>query len=211
MNTDILLVYSLVAFFYVISPGPAIFLALSNGILHDMKMVMTSSFANILGLFILSAVSISGLGVILVTSSTLFMIVKIVGAMYLIYLGIKQFKSASSLKLNKEEVKIHNKSLKKGFYESFFLAVTNPKPIIFFIALFPQFLDLNNSLMPQFFIMTGIFMFFSFSSLCVYGLIAKSTKEWFKKQNTMIWFHRVTGGLFIGLGLSLFKLRSVQN
>lgn len=211
MNMDILIVYSLVAFFYIISPGPAIFLALSNGILYDMRMVMTSSFANILGLFILSSISISGLGVILLTSSTLFMLVKIVGAIYLIYLGIKQFKTASSLKLDNKEEKIYDKSLKKGFYESFFLAVTNPKPIIFFIALFPQFLDLKNSIIPQFFIMTGIFMFFSFVSLCVYGLIAKSTKQWFKKQNTMIWFHRITGGLFIGLGFSLFKLRSIQN
>ncbi|WP_072680324.1 LysE family translocator [Arcobacter sp. LA11] len=211
MNTDIILVYSLVAFFYIISPGPAIFLALTNGILYDMKMVMTSSFGNILGLFILSAISISGLGVILVTSSTLFMIVKVVGAVYLIYLGIKQFRSASSLKLNKKEKKKYQKSLKKGFFESFFLAVTNPKPIIFFIALFPQFLSLENDLIPQFFIMTGIFMFFSFISLCIYGFIAKSTKEWFKKENTMIWFHRVTGGLFIGLGFSLFKLKNIQN
>lgn len=211
MDLHILFLYSVVAFFYVISPGPAVFLAITNGLVHDMRTVTTSSFANILGLFILSSISISGLGIILLTSATLFMIVKIVGAGYLIYLGIKQFKSASSLKLKKDEnIKIE-KSLKKTFLESFFLAVTNPKPIIFFIALFPQFLNLKSNITPQFFIMTGIFMFFSFFSLCIYGFVARSARGLFKKQNFMTWFHRITGGIFVGLGFSLLQIKNTQN
>jgi threonine/homoserine/homoserine lactone efflux protein len=210
MDLHILFLYSVVAFFYVISPGPAVFLAITNGLVHDMRTVAISSFANILGLFILSSVSISGLGIILLTSATLFMIVKIVGAAYLIYLGIKQFRR-SSFKLKKDEnIKI-DKNLKKTFLESFFLAVTNPKPIIFFIALFPQFLNLKSDITPQFFIMTGIFMFFSFFSLCIYGFIAKSARGLFKNQNFMTWFHRVTGGIFVGLGFSLLQIRNTQN
>ena len=212
MNTEILIVYTFVSFFYIISPGPAIFLALTNGLVHNMKVVAVSSFANILGLFLLSAISISGLGAILTTSATLFMIVKLIGAVYLIYLGIKQFRSASSFKIeNEKKNNIKEKNLRTAFYESFFLAVTNPKPIIFFIALFPQFLNLKSAIIPQFFVMTGIFMFFSFSSLFVYGFIAKSAKGWLKNENTMMWFHRVTGGVFIGLGLSLTQLKNAQN
>jgi len=210
MNHDILILYAFVSFFYIISPGPAIFLALTNGLVHNMKIVAVSSFANILGLFLLSAISISGLGVILTTSATLFMIVKIIGAVYLIYLGIKQFRNASSFKLE-NETSIKEKSYKTAFYESFFLAVTNPKPIIFFIALFPQFLNLKSSIVPQFFIMTGIFMLFSFISLFIYGFIARAAKGWLKNKNTMIWFHRITGGMFIGLGLTLTQLRNTQN
>ncbi len=210
MNHDILILYAFVSFFYIISPGPAVFLALTNGLVHNMKIVAVSSFANILGLFLLSAISISGLGVILTTSATLFMIVKIIGAVYLIYLGIKQFRNASSFKLE-NETSIKEKSYKTAFYESFFLAVTNPKPIIFFIALFPQFLNLKSSIVPQFFIMTGIFMFFSFISLFIYGFIARAAKGWLKNKNTMIWFHRITGGMFIGLGLTLTQLRNTQN
>lgn len=210
MNQEILILYAFVSFFYIISPGPAVFLALTNGLVHNMKIVAVSSFANILGLFLLSAISISGLGVILTTSATLFMIVKIIGAVYLIYLGIKQFRNASSFKLE-NETSIIEKSYKTAFYESFFLAVTNPKPIIFFIALFPQFLNLKSSIVPQFFIMTGIFMLFSFISLFIYGFIARAAKGWLKNKNTMIWFHRITGGMFIGLGLTLTQLRNTQN
>ncbi|WP_421716416.1 LysE family translocator [Arcobacter arenosus] len=211
MDLHILFLYSVVAFFYVISPGPAVFLAITNGLVHDMRTVATSSFANILGLFILSSISISGLGIILLTSATLFMIVKIVGAGYLIYLGIKQFRSASSLKLKNDENRKIEKSLKKTFLESFFLAVTNPKPIIFFIALFPQFLNLKSDITSQFFVMTGIFMFFSFFILCIYGFVAKSARGLFKNQNFMSWFHKITGGIFIGLGFSLLQIRNTQN
>lgn len=210
MNLETLIVYSFVSFFYIISPGPAVFLALTNGLVHGMKIVTVSSFANILGLFILSTISISGLGAILTTSSTLFMIVKIIGAVYLIYLGIKQFRSASSFNLENED-NIKDKSISTAFYESFFLSVTNPKPIIFFIALFPQFLNLESSIIPQFFIMTGIFMLFSFLILFGYGFIAKSAKRWLKNKSNMIWFHRITGGMFIGLGLSLTQLKNAQN
>jgi len=212
MNLEVLLVYSFVSFFYIISPGPAVFLALTNGMTKNMKVVSISSFGNIVGLFLLSAVSISGLGAILLASSGLFMIVKITGACYLIYLGIKQFKTAKISKIsNLNQQKIENKKDRVYFMESFILAATNPKPIIFFIALFPQFLNLKADLVPQFFVMTGIFMFFSFVSLCAYGFISKSAKHWLNNESKMMWFHRITGGIFIGMGFALFQLKNAQN
>ena len=212
MSLDIFIMYFFVSFFYIISPGPAIFLAITNGLTKDMKTVAISSFANILGLFILSAVSISGLGVILTTSATLFMIVKIIGAGYLLYLGIKQFRSIGDTKLIDENTHRHNKrSSKEFFLESFFLAITNPKPIMFFIALFPQFLSIESDILPQFFILTGTFMFISFSSLCGYGFISKSAKKYFNDKNKMAWFHRITGGLFIIMGLGLLQLKRIEN
>lgn len=211
MSLDILSIYIFVAFFYISSPGPAVFLAIKNGLTKDIKTVAISSLGNILGLFILSAISISGLGAILTTSATLFMIIKVVGALYLVYIGIKQFKSIGLVKLEEQNTHKHNKrSTKVFFYESFFLAVTNPKPIIFFIALFPQFLNLEYSILPQFFILTGTFMFLSFFILLSYGLVAKNAKRYLNDQNKMAWFHKITGGLFIIMGLGLLQLKRVQ-
>ncbi len=211
MSLEVFTIYFFVAFFYIISPGPAIFLAISNGLTNDIKTVAISSFGNILGLFILSAISISGLGAILTASSTLFMIIKIIGAFYLLYLGIKQFRSIGSIKLNEQNTHKHNKrSSKTFFYESFFLAVTNPKPIIFFIALFPQFLNLKYAILPQFLILTGTFMFISFFSLLTYGFIAKNAKRYLNDKDKMAWFHKITGGLFIMMGLGLLQLKRVE-
>jgi len=208
MNVDTLLIYIVVAFFYITSPGPAVVLAIVNGLRANMKIVALSSFANILGLFILSSASILGLGVLLTTSATLFMIVKFVGAFYLVYLGIKFLRNKSVLNL--EDIN-SNTSIKKSstyFYESFFLAVTNPKPILFFTAIFPQFLDVNAAVLPQFFIMTFIFLFISFSSLCAYAYLAKKSKTYLSNKNRMNWFHKITGGIFISMGIGLLSLKN---
>jgi homoserine/homoserine lactone efflux protein len=97
------------------------------------------------------------------------------------------------------------------FYEAFFLAVTNPKPILFFTAIFPQFLDVQANVMPQFIIMTGIFLVISFTSLCTYGFTAKKSKTWLASHNRMAWFHRITGGMFIGLGVGLLRFRNLPS
>lgn len=209
MNLDVLLIYIVVSFFYVISPGPAIFLSISNAMSTNLRIVAISSLGNIIGLFLLSSISILGLGALLLASSTLFMVVKVIGASYLIYLGAKQFqiaKTTQSLVVRKEKTNIKKKA--EYFYEGFFLAATNPKAILFFTAIFPQFLDLETSILPQFFIMTTTFMTLSFISLFSYGCISKSAKNLFANQNRMSWFHRISGGLFVGMGFSLLQLKN---
>lgn len=207
MNTDTLLIYAFVAFFYIISPGPAVFLAIYNGAVNGSKVVMISAFGNMLGLMFLSILSISGLSAILLASSTLFAIVKIIGACYLIYLGFKQL--FSSKKNSKSQTEIdNNRSLLSYFKEGFFVAATNPKPILFFVALFPQFLDTSHSMVSQFIIMTALFMTFSFLSLSCYGYLAQKAKGLLSNINNMKWFHRISGVLFIGMGTSILFLKN---
>jgi len=212
MNHETLLIYFVVAFFYITSPGPAIVLAILNGIRTDMKTVAVASLGNILGLFILSTASMLGLGILLTTSATIFMFVKTIGALYLVYLGVKCIFNGQSINLDKTS---QTQALKKGrlsyFCEAFFLAVTNPKPILFFTAIFPQFLDLEANVMPQFVVMTSMFLAISFTSLCTYGFTAKKAKKWLASHNRMVWLHRITGGMFISLGVGLLRLKSVQS
>jgi threonine/homoserine/homoserine lactone efflux protein len=207
MNTDTLLIYAFVAFFYIISPGPAILLAIYNGAVNGCKVVMVSAFGNIIGLMFLSLLSISGLSALLLASSTLFATVKFIGAFYLIYLGVRQFFASNSHPLNKSEINNY-RSLLSYFQEGLFVAATNPKPILFFVALFPQFLDTTHPIMPQFTIMTFIFMAFSFLSLSVYGYLAQRAKGVLSKINNMKWFHRISGGLFIGMGTSILFVKN---
>jgi len=209
MNLDILILYTIVSFFYIISPGPAVFLALSNGMGGNLKAVALSSLGNILGLFLLSSISIIGLGALILTSATLFFVVKIIGATYLMYLGLKQFKISKALSSPVEtSINKVKRTDASYFTEGFFLAATNPKPILFFIAIFPQFLNVEISLALQFFTLTLIFMSISFISLFTYGYLAKSAKNIFSSKVGMKWFHRVTGGLFIGMGVGLLQLKN---
>ena len=209
MNVDTLLIYVFVSFFYIISPGPAVFLAIYNGAVNGVKYVVVSALGNILGLMILSILSITGLSAILLASSTLFMAVKIIGACYLIYLGIKQIQSSNKDKRGSPyKLEQKKRSLLSYFKEGFVVAITNPKPIIFFAALFPQFLDTEQSLLAQFSIMTLIFMLFSFMSLSTYGYLAQRAKGFLSNSNNVKWFHRISGGLFVSMGISLFTVKA---
>ncbi|WP_028468723.1 LysE family translocator [Neptunomonas japonica] len=209
MNIDTLLIYVLVSFFYVISPGPAILLAIYNGAMNGPKVVMVSALGNIIGLMFLSTLSISGLSAVLLASSTLFSVVKIIGASYLIYLGMRQLFSSKRASPNKNSKSAdRHRTLLPYFKEGLFVAATNPKPILFFAALFPQFLDTSNPIITQFVLMTLIFMTFSFLSLSTYGYIAQRAKGFLSNVKSIKWFHRISGGLFVGMGTSIFFIKT---
>ena len=208
MNIETLLIYIFVSFLYIISPGPAVFLAIYNGAVNGVQLVMMSALGNIIGLMLLSTFSVMGLSAILLASSTLFMSVKIMGACYLIYLGIKQILLSKKAKNNLTSNSIkEQRNFLSHFKEGFLVAITNPKPIIFFAALFPQFMDTSKALFFQFSIMTIIFMAFSFLSLTTYGYLACRTKGFLSHSNNVKWFHRISGGLFIAMGISVFQVK----
>ena len=211
MNYDTLILYCVVSFFYIISPGPAIFLAIYNGAMNGTQCVIFSALGNITGLLFLSVFSIAGLSAVLLTSSTLFMVVKVLGAVYLVYLGIKQIQASQHAQAKDlSEPEVINRSLGSFFKEGLLVAATNPKAIVFFTALFPQFLETGSPVLFQFVLMTLIFMLFSFLSLSTYGYLAQRAKRFLSKPNNMKWFHRISGGLFIGMGFSLFHVKNVN-
>ncbi len=88
------------------------------------------------------------------------------------------------------------------------IAITNPKAILFFTALFPQFINTELALLPQFLIMTSTFMIMSFSILVTYGLLAFKAKRWFSTKRRTQWFNRVLGSLFVFIGVALLQLRA---
>lgn len=196
-----------VAMVAILSPGPAILLAINNSVMYDLKTVALSSLANILGLLTLSSAAMLGLGVVLYTSAALFTGFKVLGAIYLVYIGIKQFRNLGNAF---EGLHVKRKKSKKElfgiFKKAYLVCVTNPKPIIFFTALFPLFMDINAPILPQFFILTFTFMFLSFVTLMAYAYFAKTLKSWFALPSRAAWFNRISGVLFVGLGIGLLGL-----
>lgn len=201
------LLYLTVALIAIVSPGPAVLLAINNSIIYDLKATAFSSLGNIIGLFVLSSAAMLGLGVMLKTSAILFAAFKILGACYLIYIGIKQFRAFGNIF---QQVELDHRKRKaqdvKIFQKGFLVCITNPKPIIFFTALFPQFINPEAPLLEQFFILTLTFMMLSFSTLMGYAYFAKRLKAWFLTSQRASWFNRAVGAIFIALGLGLLGL-----
>lgn len=208
MNTELLIAYTITAFFYITSPGPAVLLAIVDGLTAGMRTVVIASLANSLGLAVLSVASILGLGLLLQTSALLFLIVKLIGVAYFLYLGVKFLFNKKTMNLDVSSLNDHKQRTAFSYFrEAFLIAVTNPKPILFFTAIFPQFLDTNNAVLPQFALMTAIFLSISFGSLCTYGYLSGKSKKWIQSPTKMRWFNRITGGLFIGLGVGLLQMK----
>lgn len=201
------LLFTGVALVAIVSPGPAVLLAINNALAHDLKTVALSSLGNVLGLFTLSSAAMLGLGVLLHTSVYLFLSFKIVGALYLIYLGIKQFRNLGNAftALHVKEKK-SKKELFGFFKNGYLICATNPKPILFFTALFPLFMEVNRPILPQFFILTLTFMTLSFMTLMLYAYFARSLKSWFALPQRAAWFNKISGLLFVGLGVGLLGL-----
>ncbi|MBT0963309.1 LysE family translocator [Denitromonas iodatirespirans] len=207
MAFDTWLMFVVVAALAILSPGPAILLAITNGSRGGLRAVALSSLGNILGVAAVAGVSVFGLGALLQTSALLFLVVKLIGAAYLVYLGIKQLRRAAVSLSQAAAVDGPVQRPAAGlFREGALVALTNPKAIAFFTALFPVFLDTGRPLALQFGLMTATFMALSFMSLLAYGALARSAGRWLAEPRRQRAFNRVTGGVFIGLGASLLSL-----
>ena len=209
MNLQTILAFSAVAGVAIVSPGPATLLALRNSVTFGVRTVIWSSLGNVSGLFCLSAAAMLGLGVLLKSSELLFDAVKLAGALYLFYVGVKHlFGHTSVLASNDAESGASAAPLPYRLYlEAFLTASTNPKPILFFTALFPQFIDAQAPLVPQFFVLTGIFMGLSFLSLLSYALLAVRARRLLVRPQFARWVNRGVGATFISFGLALLALR----
>jgi len=207
MHFSTWIIYAAVAIAAILTPGPAVFLAISNSVAFGWRRVSFSSLGNILGLLVVSSLAMAGLGALLKTSAAVFTAVKLVGAGYLIYLGLKQWRAKASLFTRAAE-SAGTRSNGQLFSQGLLIALTNPKAVLFFTALFPQFLRSDQALAPQFLILTSTFMAFSFLSLMVYAQLAHTARGWFADPGRSAWFNRVTGCVFFTLGLGMLRLKA---
>lgn len=158
------ILYAAVAIAAILTPGPAVFLAISNSVAFGWRRVSFSALGNVLGLLVVSSLAMAGLGALLKTSAAAFTVIKLVGAGYLIHLGLRQWRAKASL-FSRSAEPAGDRSNGQIFFQGLLIALTNPKAVLFFTALFPQFLRSDRALAPQFVILTSTFMVFSFLSL----------------------------------------------
>lgn len=210
MNTPLYLLFCASALAAVFTPGPAVMLALQNSTLYGWRRTALSSLGNISGLLLLIGASSIGLGAILRTSATLFLLLKLVGAGYLIYLGIKQWR-ATPLPATRQAqpcTGVESRTPLSLYREGLLLALSNPKAILFITALFPQFILHGAPLLPQLVVLSLTFMSLSFSALMIYAvaghLVGSNMADVMQSRR----FRRTCGSLFIAMGAGLLTLKA---
>lgn len=196
--------YLTLVFIATATPGPAVLFATTNSLLYGWRKTVFAALGNIFGLFILGLIAITGLGAILKTSAVIYSAVKLLGAAYLIYLGIKLlFNRDDKVNGTTSKPVTTNISTHRLFLQAFGIAVTNPKAIVFLTALFPQFINTNSSLLPQFSVLILTLMSSSFFFLVLYSIIACKAKGWLSNPGRNRMVNKASGSLFIGFGILL--------
>lgn len=194
------LLYLTFVFIATATPGPAVLFITTNSLLNGWQNTVIIAIGNITGLLCLGILAVTGLGAILKTSIVIYSLIKYFGAAYLVFLGLKLFVQKNNgfdeLKTNSEK-----NSQYKLFFQAFGIAISNPKAIIFLTALFPQFIDIKDALIPQFSFLISTLMLSSFVFLLLYSILAHQAKEWLTHSGRANMVNKTSGSIFIGFGL----------
>lgn len=186
----------------IIAPGPDMLYVITRGISQGRKAGLLSAFGVTLGILVHTTFAAFGLAVLLQTSALAFLVVKYIGALYLIYLGIKALKDKSRFTLLEQQELMDSRAI---FWQGMLSNVLNPKVALFFLAFLPQFVNQNsNSVTLQMLTLGIIFALFGVAFLSVVGYFAGGIGSWLSRQPSIADKLRwLTGAIFIGLGLRL--------
>lgn len=204
MSLQFVLLFSVTVFVASIMPGPSMLLALTHGMRHGTRRTIASALGNVTVTLIQAAVSVAGLGAVLIASETGFQLIKWAGAAYLIYMGISILCSSDNAFLpTRPERSDKSRSLKKLYLQGALVTAGNPKAIVFFTAVFPQFLDHQASYASQSCILLGICAVIGFICFMAYAAGGERIVSLFSKSRVRKAIRRIVGGTFIGTGIGL--------
>ncbi|MBU2899212.1 LysE family translocator [Vibrio hepatarius] len=211
MDINNVLTFIAVATLLVVSPGPNGFLIAKTVPVSGKK----AGFANIWGFvaafYVHGTLSILGISVLLVQSSEAFFIFKMLGAAYLIWVGVKAiigaFKKIESLPIYTQPSNHKNTSMRVAFFEGFLTNVLNPKVSIFYLAAFPQFLSANETAIGAYTLVTA----HSIVNLLWFSLMVVMLSKFKRATNSStfkVWLNSITGVVFIVFGSKLALIKN---
>lgn len=182
-------------------PGPTVILVLSYAVSQGRSVAMATVAGVAVGDLVAMTASLAGLGAIVLASATLFTALKWIGAVYLIYMGVKLFRSASDASMGGLE-KVTATTPKRVFFNAATVTALNPKSIIFFIAFVPQFVTPDLPLIPQFAILIATFVGLASINALAYGILADRLRHRMAKPSVMASLSRIGGGALIAMGVA---------
>jgi threonine/homoserine/homoserine lactone efflux protein len=196
--------FAVAAFLIIIIPGPSVLFVVSRGVTLGRRAALATVLGNTLGAFVQGVLVALGLGTLVSRSLAVYNAVKIVGAVYLVHLGLKAFRSRTIL-ARELDLAVSARSARRIIREGFIVGATNPKIVIFFSAVLPQFVDRQaGSVTAQMLLLLVVFSAIALCSDGAWGLLAGTVRRWFgespKRLETLVG----AGGLAImGLGIRL--------
>ena len=194
-----------------LSPGPAVFYTVAQGVRGGLRRTLPAAAGILTANGIYFALSATSLGAIIAASARFFTVAKWVGAAYLIYLGLKALYSANSMPSVAlgENPEVRDRGLRKVYLGALTLQLANPKALLFFLALLPQFIEPGSPVVPQMLILAATSMVPEFCILTGYGWLAhraaRATARFGVTGNMNRWLARIEGAGLLGCATLVLK------
>jgi len=186
-------------------PGPTVLLVISYALGHGRRAACSTVAGVTLGDFTSMTTSFVGLGAVLATSATLFTALKWLGAIYLIYLGVRLWRVPVTGDAPASATPVARPG--RILLHAYAVTALNPKSIVFFIAFVPQFLDHGSPVLPQLVIFEATFLTMATLGALTYSLLASAARRTIRQPSVQRLVNRTGGGLLIGAGAAAVAWR----
>jgi threonine/homoserine/homoserine lactone efflux protein len=204
VSADRLLAFSVMSFLLIVIPGPSVLFVIGRALAQGHRAALTTVMGNTLGAYVLVVAVAFGIGSIVERSALVFTALKLMGAAYLVYLGVKAVRQRRSLHAAFTAEGPAHGSL-RTLWEGFTVGVTNPKTIVFFAAILPQLVDRSlGHVAVQMLLLGLVFDVIAVASDSMWGLVAATARSWFARSPQRLALVGGVGGLtMIGLGVAV--------
>ncbi len=203
MELQVFIAFVIATMIMIALPGPSVLLTVAHSISFGWKRGIVTVAGATMGIAVQLTVAAIGLTSLLNVVAQAFEWLRWAGAVYLIYLGIKQWRSAN----NPLELETSSVSKKNLFFQGLIITIPNPKSLIFIAAFLPQFINTANPIGLQFAIIVPTFLVITFTVTSVWALVAGKASKFLRSHRAIQTVSRTSGGLMVAAGVGLAAAR----
>ncbi|MET9464369.1 LysE family translocator [Streptomyces sp. NPDC006544] len=204
VSTDRLFAFAAMSLLLILIPGPSVLFVIGRALSQGRRAVLTTVAGNTLGAYVLVIAVAFGVGAVVERSVVVFTALKLAGAAYLVHLGVKAWRQRSSLQAEFGAGGAAYGTW-RSLWEGFAVGVANPKTIVFFAAVLPQFVDRSQGHVAAQMLLLGL-VFNLIAVVCdsTWGMAAATARSWFSRSPRRLSAIGGAGGLaMIGLGVTV--------
>ena len=203
IGLDQLLGFGLAAFILIVIPGPSVVFVVSRAVSYGHRIALASVVGNTSGLFVVMTLVAVGLGTIVAESIAVFTVIKLLGAAYLVWLGVQALRHRREMQVDAAAGRpplAPRAAVRQGFV----VGISNPKGFLIFAALLPPFVDPAGSVPAQMFVLGSVAVLLGLVCDCVWALAAGGARDWFAgsaRRGSAL--GAIGGTSMIGLGVGM--------
>ena len=200
-----LLLFLVGSILVTIVPGPDMALVMRQVFIGGTALAQRTIFGNMTGIVVHAVALAVGLSTLLVASSEAYTVVKVAGAVYLVYLGVQTLRSARAGNGPIDDGRVVDTrqvpSMRTAYLQGLISTVLNPKPALLFLTYVPQFVDESRPVVPQIAFLAGLHILIGLIWMTLYAHLVQRAHQTLARRDVRRWIEGATGAVLIALGL----------